>query len=141
MMIDVDHFKSVNDTCGHRGGDAALKALVQQCATVLRPYDSLGRYGGEEFLVVAPGCDLEDVRDLAERIRVHVAGHPIAFDGDQIHICVSLGIAAHEAGVGLESLLGTADSGLYLAKNRGRNRVESAGQVVPAAEQLKLSEA
>jgi diguanylate cyclase (GGDEF)-like protein len=141
MMIDVDHFKSVNDTYGHRGGDAALRALVQQCATILRPYDSLGRYGGEEFLVVAPGCDLEDVRELADRIRVHVASHPIALNGEQMRITLSLGIAAHETGVSLESLLGTADSGLYVAKNRGRNRVESVGQFVLSVGQLKPSQA
>lgn len=124
IMIDVDHFKSVNDSFGHRVGDAVLVALVQRFATVLRAYDSLGRYGGEEFIVVAPGCDMQQTQELAERIRLDVANHPISVGGNMIGVTVSAGVATNGSGASLESLLRVADAGLYLAKNNGRNRVE-----------------
>src|SRR6266478_4890427 len=106
IMIDVDHFKAVNDT------------------HVLRPYDLLGRYGGEEFTIVAPGCDLDKTYELAERIRLRVASHSFGFNGRTMSVTVSIGIAAYTSGTTLESLLRTADKGLYLAKSHGRNRVE-----------------
>ncbi len=135
MMIDVDHFKSVNDKYGHGGGDAVLRALVQQFATVLRPYDSLGRYGGEEFMIVVPGCGIEKTRELAERIRLSIASHPIAFNDNTISVTVSIGVAAYGSGSSVESLLRKADEGLYLAKNRGRNRVELEHNVKGTPEQ------
>jgi diguanylate cyclase (GGDEF)-like protein len=124
IMIDVDHFKAVNDTHGHRCGDHVLKELASQVSSVLRPYDLLGRYGGEEFTIVAPGCDIDKTYELAERIRLRVAGHSFGFNGRTMSVTVSIGIAAYTSGTTLESLLRTADKGLYLAKSHGRNRVE-----------------
>ncbi len=124
IMIDVDHFKAVNDTHGHRCGDHVLKEIASQVSSVLRPYDLLGRYGGEEFTIVAPGCDLDKTYELAERIRLRVASHSFGFNGRTMNLTVSVGVAAYASGRTLESLLRTADKGLYLAKSHGRNRVE-----------------
>jgi len=74
IMIDVDHFKAVNDSRGHAAGDTVLRIIASGIAAVVRPYDSVGRYGGEEFLIVAPGCGIAETWELAERVRVHVAG-------------------------------------------------------------------
>ena len=74
IMIDVDHFKAINDSRGHGAGDAVLRIIASGIAAVVRPYDSVGRCGGEEFLIVAPGCDLADTWELAERVRCHVGG-------------------------------------------------------------------
>ena len=123
IMLDVDHFKSVNDTHGHRGGDAVLCSLVQQVEAILRPYDSLGRFGGEEFLTVVPGCGLTQVKKLSERIRSHIAENPIPVDDTVVSVTVSIGVAIHVLGYNSESLLHTADTALYLAKKTGRNRV------------------
>ena len=126
IMIDVDHFKSVNDTHGHRGGDAVLQSFVKQVASVLRPYDSLGRFGGEEFLIVAPGCGEAQTRELSERIRDAVADSRMAMNEKLIRITVSAGFAVYTSGCPLESLLHLADTALYAAKRSGRNRVEAA---------------
>ena len=127
MMIDVDHFKAVNDTYGHRSGDAVLQAVVKELGAVLRPYDSLGRFGGEEFLIVIPGCGHAWTRELSERVRARVAEIPVRLGDDKaISMTVSIGAAVHEPGQRLESLLHTADTALYAAKRGGRNRVELA---------------
>jgi diguanylate cyclase (GGDEF)-like protein len=124
MMIDVDCFKGINDGYGHAAGDAVLRRLAREFAEVLRTYDSLGRYGGEEFLVVAPGCGLAESQELAERIRVHVAERVIAVKDGTVPVTVSIGVTA-SGGVGLpEQLLQEADAALYRAKGTGRNRVE-----------------
>jgi len=128
ILIDIDHFKTVNDTYGHRGGDGVLQALVRKIATILRPYDSFGRFGGEEFLIIAPGCDAAQTRELSDRIRVYVAAHPIALHGNEINMTVSIGVAEYLPGCKLESLLHSADTALYLAKRTGRNRVELSDQ-------------
>ena len=125
MMIDVDKFKAINDSHGHAAGDTVLRTLTGQIAEVLRSYDSLGRYGGEEFLVIAPGCDVAACRELAERVRAHIAGHPIHIRGGSIQVTISIGVAASSEGMfSSELLLQSADSALYRAKDSGRNRVE-----------------
>ena len=126
IMIDVDDFKSVNDTHGHRGGDAVLRSFVKQVASVLRPYDSLGRFGGEEFLIVAPGCGQAQTRELSERVRTTVADSCLAVNEKPIRITISAGFAVYTSGCPLESLLHLADTALYVAKRSGRNRVEAA---------------
>ena len=73
-MIDVDHFKAINDSRGHGAGDTVLRIIASSIAAVVRPYDSVGRCGGEEFLIVAPGCGMAETWELAERVRSHVAG-------------------------------------------------------------------
>jgi len=124
IMIDVDHFKNINDSRGHAAGDSVLRIIASGIAAVVRPYDSVGRYGGEEFLIVAPNCGLGEAWELAERVRVHVAGCSIMAGGSSVQVSLSLGVATGEAAADLEKLLHAADSALYQAKNAGRNRVE-----------------
>ena len=124
IMIDVDHFKHINDTRGHPAGDAVLRIIATGIAAMIRPYDSVGRIGGEEFLIVAPNCDLGETWELAERVRLHVAGCRIMAGKDAVRVSLSLGIATATSASQLEKLLHNADTALYLAKNSGRNRVE-----------------
>jgi diguanylate cyclase (GGDEF)-like protein len=124
IMIDVDHFKSINDTRGHAAGDAVLRIIASGIAAMVRPYDSVGRYGGEEFLIVAPGCGISETWELAERVRAHVAGCAINVGGSQVEVSLSLGVATGETATEMEKLLQAADAALYQAKNAGRNRVE-----------------
>lgn len=124
IMIDVDHFKAINDSRGHGAGDAVLRIIASGIAAVVRPYDSVGRCGGEEFLIVAPGCDLAETWELAERVRSHVAGCNIIAGGASVQVSLSLGVATGEASADIEKLLHAADTALYQAKNAGRNRVE-----------------
>ncbi len=123
-MIDVDHFKAVNDSRGHAAGDTVLRIIASGIAAMVRPYDSVGRYGGEEFLIVAPGCGIVETWELAERVRVHVAGCNIITAGSNVRVSLSLGIAKGESAHDIEKLLQSADAALYQAKNSGRNRVE-----------------
>jgi diguanylate cyclase (GGDEF)-like protein len=124
IMIDVDHFKAINDSRGHGAGDAVLRIIATGIAAVVRPYDSVGRCGGEEFLIVAPGCDLPETWELAERVRSHVAGSNILVAGSEVRVSLSLGIATGETSADIEKLLHAADTALYQAKHAGRNRVE-----------------
>ncbi len=124
IMIDVDHFKAINDSRGHAAGDAVLRIIASGIAAMVRPYDSVGRYGGEEFLIVAPNCGLAETWELAERVRVHVAGCNINVGGSTVKVSLSLGVATGEAAADLEKVLHLADAALYQAKNAGRNRVE-----------------
>jgi len=135
IMIDVDHFKSVNDSRGHAAGDAVLRIIASGIAAVVRPYDSVGRYGGEEFLIVAPNCDPGETWELAERVRVHVAGCNIISEKSNLRVSLSLGIATGEACADIEKLLQASDAALYQAKNNGRNRVEpSLGRAASAGQ-------
>lgn len=124
IMIDVDHFKAINDSRGHAAGDTVLRIIASGIAAVVRPYDSVGRCGGEEFLIVAPGCDLAETCELAERVRSHVAGCNIIVGGSSVQVSLSLGVATGQAAAEIEKLLHAADTAMYQAKNAGRNRVE-----------------
>ena len=124
IMIDVDHFKKINDSRGHAAGDTVLRIIASGIAAMVRPYDSVGRYGGEEFLIVAPNCSLGEAWELAERVRLHVAGCNIMVGGSSVQVSLSLGVATGEASADLEKVLHAADAALYEAKNAGRNRVE-----------------
>ncbi len=126
IMADLDHFKRINDTYGHLPGDAVLLEAARRMHSSVRPYDAIGRYGGEEFLIVLPGCDAPDVVNQAERLRVCISAEPIETPEGRIAITLSLGVAAVPKGIeaDLDSLLRTVDAALYRAKNRGRNRVE-----------------
>lgn len=124
IMIDVDHFKRHNDTYGHQAGDLVLKEIADQIVRSLRPYDSVGRYGGEEFLVVSPGAGFEETRAIAERIRQRVEAKPVPIDGTEVPVTVSLGLACTLGEEeNFEEILRRADLGLYRAKSEGRNRV------------------
>ena len=134
-MVDVDHFKVINDTRGHAAGDAVLRIIASAVAAMVRPYDSVGRYGGEEFLIVAPGCGLPEAWDLAERVRAHVAGCNIMTGGSSVKVSLSLGIATGASAEEIEKLLHAADTALYQAKNAGRNRVApSLGRAASASQ-------
>lgn len=124
LMLDVDFFKSVNDTYGHPGGDKVLAAAAARIKSALRPDDFVGRLGGEEFAIFAPNCTAETAYKLAERIRCAVGATPITFDGERaLTVTVSVGVTSVEYGrAALDQLLSVADRALYMAKQRGRNR-------------------
>ncbi|KAA3614014.1 MAG: diguanylate cyclase [Calditrichaeota bacterium] len=126
MMIDLDHFKDVNDQFGHLAGDEVLRETVKRLQNSLRPYDSIGRYGGEEFLVVLPGCKEKDATHLAERMRDAISKEPILLGENEITITCSIGISMWQSGRPVLSMdiIEKADKALYKAKNAGRNKVE-----------------
>jgi two-component system cell cycle response regulator len=126
VIADIDYFKKVNDAYGHLVGDAVLRAVSQRLQSMIRPYDALGRYGGEEFLIVAPASDLESGKALAERLRVAVSQQSIETTQGPVQVTVSFGVAAIAGNTDLDSLIHAADVALYRAKNAGRNRVEPA---------------
>jgi diguanylate cyclase (GGDEF)-like protein len=138
MLADVDHFKRINDRYGHGAGDAALLTVVQRISSTLRPYDLIGRYGGEEFLVIAPGCDLGLTQRLAERIRAAVNDEGVELGNDNITLTVSVGITLGTADSDPEFLVAVADSAMYQAKRNGRNRVEVSLEL-PAPETWEAS--
>ncbi|MBI5085901.1 MAG: diguanylate cyclase [Acidobacteria bacterium] len=123
-MIDIDHFKQVNDQHGHQAGDAILKAFGARLTETMRPYDFLGRYGGEEFLAVVPGCDAAGLNSHAERMRAVVEAQPFVAGGAEFRVTASFGLSAKhpEEPIESERLLRAADDALYLAKRQGRNR-------------------
>ena len=136
IMLDIDHFKSVNDTYGHQVGDRVLTSVAGIAASILREGDILIRYGGEEFLGVLPAAASEDIRSIGERVRRAVEESSVVEGGNTIRITVSIGGAAYpnQNVEGEESLVELADEALYDAKQSGRNqvRVADAG-AVPAA--------
>jgi two-component system, cell cycle response regulator len=129
-MLDIDHFKRVNDTCGHAAGDAVLCEVVRRAQGALRPYDSFGRFGGEEFLVIVPGAGENELREVQERIRGAVGSTAIAVGEHRLTVTVSLGAAtcagegaATCASEGADAFIARADGALYAAKQEGRDRV------------------
>jgi two-component system cell cycle response regulator len=124
IMTDLDHFKHVNDTYGHLAGDAVLREAARRMSASLRAYDAVGRYGGEEFLVVAPSCSVAGGTELAERLRQSICGVPIDASGRTIVVTMSFGVAATCEIKQVNKLLRMADEALYAAKKAGRNRVE-----------------
>lgn len=127
FMMDVDHFKAINDCHGHRVGDAVLVEMARLMATQIREADTLGRWGGEEFLLVAPGIAGSRATELGERIRQAVEQHPFAHVG---RLTISVGVATWQPqgpnGAGIDQAIERADQALYTAKNLGRNRVVTA---------------
>jgi diguanylate cyclase (GGDEF)-like protein len=129
MMIDLDHFKAINDDYGHDVGDQTLKTVAQTCLTTLRKVDVFARYGGEEFAVALPETDLEHARQVAERLRHSVAETPMTDRIPPVYITLSIGVTvAGPDSTDLFTLLKHADTALYQAKKNGRNRVEIFGQ-------------
>jgi len=123
LMLDIDHFKLINDTYGHLTGDAVLREVTQRISKAVRSYDSVGRYGGEEFVIVLPGCSREQVDHGAERVRAAVDNGPVWVNESRIAVTVSIGAAvtAHGA-ISDKEILAAADAALYQAKRIGRNR-------------------
>lgn len=129
IFADLDHFKRINDEHGHLAGDAVLREVCRRTGAVLRPYDSLGRYGGEELLIVLPACARDGALEVAERVRSAVAGLPVDTGFGTISCSLSIGVAVAAEGVTIPSqkLIHLADEALYRAKQGGRNRIELAG--------------
>jgi len=125
LMVDLDHFKQINDQHGHAVGDAALRESVLRMKMCMRPYDALGRYGGEEFVVVLPGCDEACAISHAERLVASVAGESIVAKDKELNLTISVGATCVQPDVYVtpEQLLDMADDALYEAKRQGRNRV------------------
>jgi diguanylate cyclase (GGDEF)-like protein len=128
IFADLDHFKRINDEHGHLAGDAVLREVSRRVGAVLRPYDTLGRYGGEELLIVLPACDRDGAVEVAERVRAAVATLPVDTDFGAISCSLSIGVAVAGEGVTIASqrLIHLADDALYRAKEGGRNRIEMA---------------
>jgi diguanylate cyclase (GGDEF)-like protein len=126
ILFDLDLFKRINDSYGHRTGDRVLSVFAEICGRTLRPNDLVGRYGGEEFVVILPGTTITAAYVIADRTRHAFAETTIEHDGRHIAATVSAGVATIRPGLSLDGLNDVADAALYRAKNGGRNRVESA---------------
>lgn len=125
IMLDVDRFKEINDTHKHAGGDRVLVEIVDLLQKEVRPYDKIGRYGGDEMLILLPRCGLKAAAAVAERIRTACEKKAVRLDGKKVPVSISLGVASTEnrSEITLESLVHLGDKALYLAKEAGRNRV------------------
>jgi len=123
MLLDIDHFKRINDTFGHQTGDAVLRGLVKVISGRIREQDMFARWGGEEFAILAPSCNAMEVRLFAEKLRQVLETHDFPEVG---RVTCSFGVAEHRPGESVASLIKRVDTGLYRAKENGRNRVEVA---------------
>lgn len=126
IMLDIDHFKRINDTLGHPVGDDVLQQVGKRLTESIRPHDYIGRYGGEEFLIVVADCAMAEALKVAERVRDTIAGTPIQTACGAIPVSASFGVSAATVGEPMDAnaLIGAADRALYRAKELGRNRVE-----------------
>ncbi len=144
VIIDLDHFKQINDTYGHLAGDRVLRETTQRIRSSIRAYDAIGRYGGEEFLVIFPGCDASKALKQAERLRLCICKEQIQLEEGHISLTISLGVAVSTptSRREVEALIQAADTALYQAKRDGRNRVALAEQIEitesPATESTAL---
>ncbi|WP_223519076.1 GGDEF domain-containing protein [Pseudomonas sp. GL-B-19] len=127
LMLDIDHFKNVNDSYGHNAGDDVLKAVATAIKNQLRNVDMVFRFGGEEFLILLSNTTREAAAMVGERLRVAAQAQDYQADGNAIELTVSLGCSTLLPGESAESLLRRADSALYVAKREGRNRLTMAG--------------
>jgi len=137
LLVDIDHFKQVNDTEGHDGGDAVLVRVADSMRASLRAQDSLGRWGGEEFLAVLPNTDADDAAIVAERLRSQIPHVTFASDHSPVTVTVTIGVATTDSGTAGEllrpsELVGGADAALYVGKRSGRNQVQVAPVPAPA---------
>jgi diguanylate cyclase (GGDEF)-like protein len=132
LMVDLDRFKQINDLHGHQAGDATLKEAAARMKATVRCHDSVGRYGGEEFLIVLPGCPHAGAQALAERIRQAFAAMPFNIRGRELNVTCSIGSASQPPGLpcDTDSLIRLADCALYGAKEAGRNRTQAADAVL-----------
>ena len=128
LLCDLDHFKRINDTRGHEAGDEVLREVARHFKGAVRPYDAVGRYGGEEFLILLPGCDLPTTLERAEELRAAISAQPVQTAQGNIPVTLSMGVLVSRdwPQMDADALLRTADGALYRAKAAGRNRVELA---------------
>ena len=128
IMTDIDHFKRVNDEFGHIAGDAVLREVARKMKASVRSYDEVGRYGGEEFLIVTPCNSSEKAAEIAERVRTVLAEAPVATSEGVVSVAASFGVSGSETGkdVDADAMIRAADAALYRAKAAGRNCVEQA---------------
>lgn len=130
VLLDLDHFKQVNDTHGHQAGDDVLKEAVRRWQHGRRPFDTLGRLGGEEFAILLPGADADAAMTVAERLRATIADTPFDTVAGPIEVTVSIGVAeAEDADQTIDGTLGRADAALYHSKHGGRNRATKASPI------------
>ncbi|WP_337842726.1 GGDEF domain-containing protein [Rheinheimera sp.] len=125
IMLDIDHFKQLNDQYGHASGDYVLRQVAKLCQSALRKQDVIARMGGEEFAIFLPGCDLEHAFTLAEVCRCRIAERKFSLKGDTVQVTASFGVAAALPGQSFEQLLQQADDALYMAKAAGRNSCQT----------------
>ncbi|HSU32934.1 MAG TPA: diguanylate cyclase [Bryobacteraceae bacterium] len=124
ILLDIDHFKKINDTYGHFAGDAVLRETAANLRSNIRTYDQVGRYGGEEFLIVLPHCDMEQATLQAERLRSMLQGRSTMIEGVELRVTASFGVTISDGQTGTPDLfVRVADEALYKAKAEGRNRV------------------
>lgn len=126
ILLDVDHFKNVNDRYGHLAGDAVIRCIAGTLKGALRESDILCRWGGEEYLALLKGCDVDNARVLAEKCREAINAHPFDYGGHRIAVTASFGVAQYNGGETMEQLFDRADRALYAAKAAGRDRVRTA---------------
>ncbi len=126
LICDIDHFKQINDRHGHHAGDDVIRALVQVIRQTMRAGDSVGRWGGEEFVIMLPHTAADGALQFAQRLNQSFARSEIAHNGNTLHATVSIGIAEHQRGEDIQTSIDRADTALYRAKEAGRNRVELA---------------
>jgi diguanylate cyclase (GGDEF)-like protein len=126
VIVDLDHFKHINDTHGHLAGDAVLREAARRMQTSVRQYDSIGRYGGEEFLILLPGCGETDSYSQADRLRKQLFQTEMSANETLLQVTASFGVTTANVGESWtpEALIRKADEALYVAKKSGRNRVE-----------------
>ena len=129
-IVDVDHFKKINDRYGHVTGDKVLSEIAARISMSIRPYDTLGRFGGEEFIIVLPKSDLAETREVLERIRRAVCESPVEDEGHSIPVALSAG-GASGRGAAADVLIRAADQALYRAKRNGRNQTAVAETALP----------
>lgn len=132
VIADLDYFKQVNDSYGHLAGDEILRQVAKRLRKPVRPYDWVGRYGGEEFLIIAPDCTLANAHSMCERLREAVASKPFEVAGNKVRLTMSFGAAttAESGALDEEGLIRAADAALYLAKENGRNRTEMSRRAI-----------
>src|SRR3984885_3703992 len=143
VIVDLDHFKHINDTYGHLAGDAVLREAARRMQNSIRQYDSIGRYGGEEFLILFPGCSADDCFAQADRLRKQLAQAEMSVNESSLRVTASFGVTTAMPGESCtqEALIRRADEALYMAKKSGRNRVEMLSYKAEPAEPNAPSEA
>jgi len=125
LMLDIDLFKSINDRFGHHVGDIVLQNVCQECIEELREIDSMGRIGGEEFIILLPETNVEGAEKIAERIRKRIEENEIIIESEKIKVTVSIGVTKNQIDESKESLLKRSDQAMYLSKEKGRNQINS----------------